>query len=276
MAPAYDTTAYRYQNEQVILWLTFFLVLAVIALTATATVCLSVVFILAGLFMAYAAGTNHHRQLVETATHITPENAGQLAPVIRQAATRLQVEPLNFFVLPSREINAYTFGLTSPKAIVIYQSLFQIMDREELQFIIGHEMGHVKLGHTWLNSLVGGMAGIPAPGGAALLLVLALRSWNRACEFSADRAGVLACANPAKAISALVKLEAGPVQLTPENLAHILKKIDAQDDSLGGTLSELLATHPMIVKRIDQIRRYMRSESYKRLQARMNENLASR
>ena len=270
---SYNTTAYRYPNEQLILWLTFFLMLAVIALTATATICLSVVFVAAALFMAYSTGTSHHQQLIESAARITPENAGNLGPVIRQAATRLQVEPLNFFVVPSREINAYTFGLTSPKAIVLYKTLFQIMDREELQFIIGHEMGHVKLGHTWLNSLVGGMAGIPAPGGAALLLVLALRSWNRACEFSADRAGVLACGNPAKAVSALIKLEAGGMAVTPENLNVILKKIDEQDDSLGNNLSELLATHPMIIKRINQIRRFAGSNQYRRLQEGVNRNL---
>jgi Zn-dependent protease with chaperone function len=273
MPRSFDTTAYRYPHEQLILWLTFFLVLLVIALTATATVCLSVVFVGAALLMAYSAGANHHRQLIEGATQITPESGGTLTSVIRQAATRLQVEALNVFVLPSREINAYTFGLTSPKAIVLYNALFQIMDREELQFIIGHEMGHVKLGHTWLNSLVGGMAGIPAPGGAALLLVLALRSWNRACEFSADRAGVLACANPAKAISALIKIEARTMHLTPDSLQRVLAKIDAQDDSLGNQVGELLATHPMIVKRIEQIRRFAGSDQYRQLQAGMNQNL---
>jgi len=273
MAKPFDTTAYRYPREQLILWLTIFLVLVVVAVTATATVCMSVVFILAALIMAYYAGMNHHRHLVETATRITPENSGQLAPVIRQAAHRLQVEPLDFFLVPSKELNAYTFGLASPKAVVMNQSLFSVMDREELQFILGHEMGHVKLGHTWLNSLVGGMAGIPAPGGASLLLVMALRGWNRACEFSADRAGVLACANPAKAISALVKLESGGVPLTVQNLEQIIHRIEAQDDSLENNMGELLATHPMIIKRIEQIRQFTRSRQYQQLQTGMNGNL---
>lgn len=273
MQASFNTTAYRYPNEQIILWLTILLMLGVIILTAAATVCLSAVFIALALGVAYTTGVNHHRQLIESATRITAENAGQLAPLIRHSALRLQVEPVNIFVVPSRELNAYTFGLIAPKAIVIHSSLLQVMDREELQFIIGHEMGHVKLGHTWLNTLVGGMAGIPASGGAALLLVLALRWWNRACEFSADRAGILACANPAKAISALIKLEARGAHLTPEALQKIMQQIDAQDDSLGNNLGELLATHPMIVKRIDQIRRYAESNQYRNFQSRMDQNL---
>jgi Zn-dependent protease with chaperone function len=157
--------------------------------------------------------------------------------------------------------------------VVLFEPLFQVMDRDEIMFIIGHEMGHVRLGHTWLNSLVGGMAGIPASIGAALILVLALRSWNKACEFSADRAGLLACANPVKAVSALIKLEAGPAALNPANMQAIMARIEAQDDNWMNNLGELFTTHPMIVKRIQALRKYARSEEYQRLQAGMNGNL---
>ena len=101
---------------------------------------------------------------------------------------------MDVFIVPSNRLNAYTFGMDSPKAIVLYSPLFKIMDQDEIQFILGHEMGHVKLGHTVLNTLVGGMAGIPSSYGALAIMELAFRWWNRACEYSADRAGVLACA----------------------------------------------------------------------------------
>ena len=84
------------------------------------------------------------------------------------------------------------------------------MDADELRFIIGHEMGHVALGHTWLNSLVGGMAGIPSSSTSSAILTLAFLSWNRTCELSADRAGLLACGSLDKAVSSLIKLVAGP------------------------------------------------------------------
>ena len=274
MPKRFTTQAYRYPNEQIILWLTIFLVLVIIAITATATVCLSGFFVIFAVGMAYYAGAAHQRELLEHAQVITPQNRPPLAQIIRESAERLQVEPLQVFLVRSRALNAYTFGLSSPKAIVLHDSLFQVMDREELQFIIGHEMGHVHLGHTWLNSLVGGMAGIPASGSATLLLVLALRWWNRACEYSADRAGLLACSQPQKAISALIKLEAGAHANRPEAIREALERIEAQDDDLGNNLSEMLATHPMIIKRIEQLRDYIRSSQYQQLQARMNENLS--
>jgi Zn-dependent protease with chaperone function len=274
MSEKFDTTAYRFPNEQMILAGTIVLVLAVIGLTATATVCMSVIFVVFVLVYAYYGGISHHQQLTAQAELVTQTSAPGLTSVVHECTTRLQVEPVDVFVLHHKALNAYTFGLSSPKAIVLYDSLLQVMDRKEIQFILGHEMGHVKLGHTWLNSLVGGMAGIPGSGAASLILVLALRWWNRACEFSADRAGLLACADPYKAVSALVKVEIGSGELSPETFQRAMAMIDAQDDQISNNLSELLATHPMAIKRINNIRDYVRTSTYQTLQARVNSNLA--
>jgi Zn-dependent protease with chaperone function len=145
------------------------------------------------------------------------------------------------------------------------------MDEDELRFVLGHEMGHVALGHTWLNTLLGGMAGVPVTLGAAVIVTLAFRWWNRACEYSADRAGLLACGKPQKAISALIKLVAGSLQSQAE-LQHALQVIESQDDSVLNQLGETLSTHPMIARRIEQIRKYAATAEYVSLQAYVNTN----
>jgi Zn-dependent protease with chaperone function len=137
------------------------------------------------------------------------------------------------------------------------------MDADEMRFIIGHELGHVTLGHTWLNTLVGGMAGLPTSFGGAVLLTLALRSWNRSCEFSADRAGLLACGSLGKATSALIKLvSAGS---TPQELERALRAVEAEDDSPLNVLAQTLSTHPMIVRRIEQLRQFAASPEYQKM-----------
>ena len=272
MPRVYNPNAYRYPNEQTILAVTVVLVLFVLLITATATVCLSFVFVLGILAIGYFASRSHHHALLADALVVSPQTAPELVPVIDRAKNRLQVEPVQVFIVPNRTLNAYTFGLDSPKAIVLHSALFQLMDKEELQFIIGHELGHVDLGHTWLNTLIGGMAGIPSSFGVAAVLELAFRSWNRACEYSADRAGVLACSNPNKAITALVKLEAGNDARTQAGILRAIQRIESQDDDLVNNLSELLATHPMIINRIEQIRQFAVSENYHHLQTLMNRN----
>jgi Zn-dependent protease with chaperone function len=141
------------------------------------------------------------------------------------------------------------------------------MDEQELGFILGHEMGHVALGHTWLNTILGGMAGIPSPFGAAVILAFAFRWWNRACEFSADRAGLLACGSLQKGISALVKLTMGGQPLSTQAFTAAMARIDAEDDTLAGQLQELMASHPMLIRRINALQAYAATPEYARLQA---------
>jgi Zn-dependent protease with chaperone function len=265
------TTAYRYPGEQVILLTTLALVGGVIALTAAATVCASALFILAFIAMSFSFTRSHHQALMRSARRVTPQNTPELAEIARQGIVRLQPGEIQVYVAPSKELNAYTFGLDTPKVVVLHSALLQVMDRDELLFILGHELGHVALGHTWLNSLVGGIAGVPSSFSAGMLMTLAFLGWNRACEYSADRAGLLTCGKPEKAISALVKLTAGPQANTQMELAQAYRQIDAEDDTLLGGLNEILATHPMLIRRIRQIRTYASSAAYRQLLARMTQ-----
>lgn len=263
------TTAYRYPGEHLILLLTLSLVLGVIALTAAATVCASVVFVLGFVLLAYLFTRSHHQALVQSARRVTPQTAPELAAIVQRGVKRLQPGEVEVYVAPGAELNAYTFGVSQPKVVVLYTGLLRVMDADEMLFILGHELGHVALGHTALNSLVGGMAGIPSPFSAAVLLSLAFLWWNRACEFSADRAGLLACGKPQKAISALIKLAAGPQANTAVELAQAYRQVDAEDDTLMGSLNEALSTHPMLIRRINEIRRYAATQQYRRLLTQM-------
>jgi Zn-dependent protease with chaperone function len=269
----HNTAAYRYPNERLILAATLLLVLAVIALTATATVCLSVLFVAVFVAIAYGMNRSQHNELLRRAHRVTPQSAPGLAIVAEETIARLQPGDVQVFVAPSRSLNAYTFGILSPKVVVLNSALLEVMDADELRFVLGHELGHVRLGHTWLNSLVGGMAGIPSPLGASALLTAAFLWWNRACEYSADRAGMLACGKPHKALSALIRLEAGPMARTRADLERALRVIDAEDDHALSHLEEALTTHPMMIKRIQQLRRYAASAEYRRLQDLVNGNI---
>ncbi|MBN1955303.1 MAG: M48 family metallopeptidase [Anaerolineae bacterium] len=277
MRKVFRTTTYRYPHEQVILALTLLMVLLVIAVTATATVCLSVIFVAAMLALSFLMTRSHHQSLLEKAYPVTPQNNSALAALVQESVDRLQPGPVQVFVAASREMNAYTFGLSSPKVVVLQFPILEAMDADEIRFILGHELGHVSLGHTWLNSLVGGMAGIPSPFAASIVLNIAFLWWNRACEFSADRAGMLACGNPRKAISALVKLEAGAGAevMSKKKLEQVVARIEAEDDHFLSGLGEVLGTHPMTVRRIEELRRYATTAEYRRLRTAMDRNAAA-
>ena len=264
-------TSYRYPNEQIILALTLCLVFVVIVVTSLATLCGSALFVLVMLVISYLLNRSHHNELIENAHLVTSQTEPELTDLIKSCAARLKPGLFSTFIAPGNALNAYTFGLVEPRVVVVYAGVLETMDADELRFIIGHELGHVRLGHTWLNSLVGGMAGIPSPYLAAILLYIAFRWWNRACEYSADRAGLLACGKPEKAASALVKLVGGSAAArSPQARQQTLRQIEAEDDYLENNLRELLSTHPMIIRRLEALRKYAASPEYQRLQALVN------
>jgi Zn-dependent protease with chaperone function len=240
-------------------------VAAVIAFTSVATFCLAGVFILVILGYAYYANKTHHESLMQNAILIDQESSPVIQQVKELCEKRIDPGKLNLYVVNSAERNAYTFGMSEPQTIVVYSSLLKLMDPEEMAFVIGHEMGHIRLGHTWLNTILGGMAGIPAPYGAAIILAFSFRWWNRACEYSADRAGLLACQNPQKSISSLLKLVSGARSLSLQDTERLIAIVDREDDNLMGQMSELLLDHPLIIKRIDHIKTFSNSLEYKRL-----------
>lgn len=261
-------TTYRHPSEQPILILTILALLAILGLTAGVTLCLAPVLVIIFLILAYQTSRAHQAALLQQTEQVTAETAPQLNRIVQVCKQRLQMShgSLQVFVLPSLQRNAYTFGLDDPKAIVLYTALLETMDAQELSFIIGHEMGHVALGHTWLNSLLGGIAGIPTTLEAAFLLNLAFRWWNRACEYSADRAGLLACGSAQKATSALIKLVAVNTKSQVE-MQRALDMIEREDDSPLNVLAEALSTHPMLVRRIENIKQYAATAQFQRLSA---------
>jgi Zn-dependent protease with chaperone function len=264
-------SSYRYPNEQFILALTLLLVSAVIVLTAVATLCGSLLFVVIMLIISFVMNRGHHNELIQSAHAVTALSEPELDALARSCAARLRPRAYQLYIAPGGTLNAYTFGLVEPQVVVVYAGVISIMDADELRFILGHEMGHICLGHTWLNSLMGGMAGIPSPYLAAVTLYFSFRWWNRACEYSADRAGLLACGNLQKACSALIKLVGGPSAIrSTRGWQQTLERIETDDDHLENNLGVLLSSHPMIVRRLQALREYAASPEYKRLMAQMN------
>lgn len=53
----------------------------------------------------------------------------------------------------TKMMNAYVVGLGSSKRIVLWDTIIEGMDQDELLFVMGHEMGHYVLNHIWWGIL---------------------------------------------------------------------------------------------------------------------------
>ena len=267
---------YRVDNEQLVLALTVLLVGAVIVLTSSVTFCLSGVFIL-GMFAISAFTIRaHHRALMHSALPVNEVQTPELDRLVRACSQKLQPGSIDVYLVKKNQLNAYTFGISEPKALVIYTPMVQVMTPGELSFVVGHEMGHVALGHTWLNTILGGMAGIPGAlwrGGAALCLV---PPGGTGCV-NIPLTGQ-ACWPVVTSIWLSPRWSSWwrPTSVVSRNLTGRLAMIDAQDDNVSNVLAEAFQSHPMLIRRINKLREYVQTAEYRQMQAGVNGNLGQK
>lgn len=83
---------------------------------------------------------------------LTPLQEGALKSQTEALAKRLGFPLSDLYVIDgskrSAHSNAYFYGLPWKKHIVIYDTLIEKSETEEVVAVLGHELGHWKLGHT--------------------------------------------------------------------------------------------------------------------------------
>lgn len=186
----------------------------------------------------------------------------------------LDIEKIpKFYLEAGRDINAYTTGVETP-IVCVNEGTFEALPEEELRFIIGHELGHIKsehcLYHTIARLLSSGVAAKISK--LAFPITEALLAWDRKSEYTADRAGLLCCQNAEASISALGKL-GGCVRHYKEefNLETYLRQaldFKTQQGSLINGLKEKAfyilydVNHPLSLLRAAEIYEWKDSEQY--------------
>lgn len=83
---------------------------------------------------------------------------GELKTRIYELADKLNYPLKKLFVVDgskrSSHSNAYMYGFGSNKRIVLFDTLMEQVSDDEILAILGHELGHWKLGHTLTNFCV--------------------------------------------------------------------------------------------------------------------------
>ena len=165
--------------------------------------------------------------------------------------------------------NAFTAGTDDYAFIAISAALCQYFSRDEACFVVGHECGHIACRHAMYQTLVQILtdASIVALAGPSLLLLMAARvpllAWSRRAEVTGDRAGLLCCGDLEVAERALLRLVTGLADPDRVDIEDYLRRAQtAEEFHKLGRFDALLATHPMIPKRIAALRLFARSEPY--------------
>ena len=173
-------------------------------------------------------------------------------------------------------VNAGALGVDEP-FILINSGALDILDRDELETVLAHEVGHIASDHvlhrTVLTLLILlGQRQLPIAGLAIQAIVLAMAEWNRKSELSSDRAALLGTQNPEAVMSALMKLAGGSHDFADSlNLNEFMAQAEAyeEDENLADAVFKVMnllgSTHPFHVLRVGEVRRWIREGHYDRI-----------
>ena len=215
-----------------------------------------------------------------------PARYRQLYDIVETLAIGEGIPTPEVYVINDSSPNAFATG-TSPKraSITATTGLLAIMNREELEGVIGHEMSHIKNYDVRLLLIVStliGMAGLLASliwrsalfmrggrgrqGGQVMLIVFAAGllmgivalifgpivrlALSRRRESLADVSGVELTRNPLGLISALKKLQSNDQPFAKFNHATAAMCIDDPLQHHEKWFHHLFDTHPPIAERI--------------------------
>lgn len=184
----------------------------------------------------------------------------------------------DLYLQANGSINAATAGIERP-LVVLNSGCIDLLSDDELFFVIAHELGHIKSGHVLYHDMarclpvIGEIVGSATLGIAGLFstgIQLALMNWHRMSEYTADRAGLLACQDADKAISAMVKLAGLPYKfydsINTEDFIAQAREFTAFDTSrldwLAKAVSIMGQSHPWTVMRANEFLKWIDSGGY--------------
>lgn len=213
---------------------------------------------------------------------VTPSNFKDLYKIYHNVAETLDLYYLpELYITWGYEINASAIGAEKP-IVVLNSGCLDLLEEDELRFIIGHELGHIKSQHMLyhtiaqyinvITSLIGnatlGMGQILSYG-----IQIALLQWQRMSEYTCDRAGLLSCQSTSSSNSVMVKMSGTPLkfynQISIEEFIKQANEFEELDYNAYNKIVKLLSTmdntHPWTVLRSAEVNRWVMTGKYEEL-----------
>ncbi|QXP63078.1 M48 family metallopeptidase [Polaribacter sp. HaHaR_3_91] len=205
------------------------------------------------------------KHLLKSSLRLTKTLAPMLHEIGEHCKKTLKLKAdIEFFVYQGDTFNASCYPPDDNKLYIILSSgILERFSKEELTFVVGHEIGHVLFEHfdypvrQILDTGENDLAPIHA---------MKLYAWNRNAEISADRAGLLCCQNFEAVGRTFFKLSSG---VTTDSLdfqlnAYIEQFVDLEEVLNDSNLdpSDWYSTHPFSPLRIKALELFNKSETY--------------
>jgi heat shock protein HtpX len=212
---------------------------------------------------------------------VSREQVPRLYEVMERLAAKANLPVPKLYVVPEAAPNAFATGRNPHHAsVAVTEGLLQLMNDDELEGVIAHELSHVRNYDILISSIAatiagaitylarmgfwfgrdddregGGLAGILMLFLAPLAAFLLQLGISRQREYSADATGARMVGQPYGLISALQKLGAYNKRIPTTLVSPTTGALCIVKPMFGsGTMSSLFSTHPPLEDRIAALR----------------------
>jgi heat shock protein HtpX len=219
------------------------------------------------------------------AVPVSREEAPRLYSMMEYLCSRNGMPMPKIHMIPEDSPNAFATGRSPEHAsVAVTQGAMNILNEEELQGVLAHELSHVKNRDILISSVAATLAGIimmvanmarfaaffgggmrdrddeggGAAGGLFMIIVAPIAAtliqlWiSRTREYQADAGAAETVGNPYGLASALKKLDAYSKRI-PMETAPSTAHMYIVHPFTGSALMNLFSTHPPIQKRIERL-----------------------
>jgi heat shock protein HtpX len=219
------------------------------------------------------------------AREVSYSQAPQLHAMVEKLARNAGLPKPRIYIMPGRTPNAFATGRNPEHAAVaVTEGLLQLLQPDELEGVISHELGHIKNRDILISSIAAVMAGAisymatmaqwamifggggnddEGPGNLVAMLGMMIiaplaaaiiqMAISRSREFLADSSGAKICGHPVSLANALQRLGEYNKRL-PMKVNPATAQMYIVNPLTGGTMASLFSTHPPIQERIRRLR----------------------
>ena len=214
------------EEKEFILVFTLFFYAGIIALA---------VFISSGLLVGHIKGNG---------VKITEKQFPDIYAIIEKQCRNLKIEVPSSYILESGGVlNAFATKFVGRNYVVIYSEILELayeQGQEALEFVIAHELGHVKRKHMTKRVLL-----FPS-----VIIPFLSSAYSRACEYTCDNIGK--SLSPDGATDGLLILAAGKKLYTKVDAEEYINN-ERYEVSFWKWFAEKTSSHPNLPKRLNNI-----------------------
>ncbi len=221
------------------------------------------------------------------AKQVDRNSAPELYGIVEKLAQKANIPMPKVYIIDSPVPNAFATGRNPEHAAVaVNTALADILDKDELAGVLGHELSHVKHRDILISTVAASMAGAIStiaqwgmflgggrdengesrnPIAAILVMIIAplaaamiQMAVSRSREYMADKSGGELCGNPNALADALLKIEAFAIRRVMPGATEATAHMFIINPFSGLNAKQLFSTHPSTQERVQLLREQAR------------------